>query len=55
MTVDLAHEEAGSGRPVILLHAFPLSRAMFADQVAGLADGSRLSPRLSPDDLTCLI
>jgi len=46
VTIDLAHEEAGSGRPVILLHAFPLSRAMFADQVAGLADQARV---IAPD------
>lgn len=30
--VQLAHREAGSGRPVLLLHAFPLSSAMWLEQ-----------------------
>lgn len=42
MTVDLAYEERGAGVPVVLLHAFPLSRAMFEAQVAGLADRARV-------------
>ena len=42
MPVDLAHEESGSGVPVVLLHAFPLYRAMFAAQVSGLADRARM-------------
>ncbi|HEX6235427.1 MAG TPA: alpha/beta hydrolase [Jiangellaceae bacterium] len=42
MSVKLAYDEAGTGTPLVLLHAFPLSRAMFADQLAGLADASRV-------------
>ncbi|MGH8825582.1 MAG: alpha/beta fold hydrolase [Jiangellaceae bacterium] len=42
MPVDLAYEESGTGAPVVLLHAFPLFRAMFAAQVAGLADLARV-------------
>ena len=30
--VQLAHREAGSGRPLVLLHAFPLSSAMWLEQ-----------------------
>jgi pimeloyl-ACP methyl ester carboxylesterase len=40
--VDLVYEESGTGIPVVLLHAFPLSRAMFAAQVSGLADRARV-------------
>jgi 3-oxoadipate enol-lactonase len=32
MTATLIHEEHGTGLPVVLLHAFPLSRAMYAPQ-----------------------
>ncbi|MFO0881680.1 MAG: alpha/beta fold hydrolase [Gemmataceae bacterium] len=45
--MTLAHEEVGTGRPVVvLLHAFPLSRAMWQPQRAALADCCRL---LTPD------
>jgi 3-oxoadipate enol-lactonase len=44
--MSLAYEEVGKGRPVVLLHAFPLSRAMYAPQRAGLADACRL---ITPD------
>jgi pimeloyl-ACP methyl ester carboxylesterase len=40
--MDLAFEDRGAGVPVVLLHAFPLSGAMFAAQVAGLADRARV-------------
>jgi pimeloyl-ACP methyl ester carboxylesterase len=46
MTVDLAYAEAGSGRPVVLLHAFPLSKAVFHPQLTGLADRCRV---VTPD------
>jgi pimeloyl-ACP methyl ester carboxylesterase len=45
-TVDLSHDEAGSGLPLVLLHAYPLSRLMFGQQVAGLADRVRV---IAPD------
>jgi len=40
--VDLAYAEHGEGRPVVLLHAFPLSRVVFDDQARGLADRARV-------------
>lgn len=46
MAVALHHEEAGAGRPVVLLHAFPLSSAMWSAQRDGLADICRV---LTPD------
>lgn len=39
MTVELAYAEAGSGTPVVLLHAFPLSRVIFERQRNDLAAG----------------
>ncbi|MGH8774014.1 MAG: alpha/beta fold hydrolase [Jiangellaceae bacterium] len=45
-TVELACDDAGAGAPLLLLHAFPLSRAMFAAQVGGLADRARV---VAPD------
>lgn len=44
--VRLHVEEAGSGAPVVLLHAFPLSGEMWRAQRDGLADGFRV---LVPD------
>ncbi len=40
------YDEVGQGRPVVLLHAFPLSRAMWRPQVEALQDECRL---LVPD------
>jgi 3-oxoadipate enol-lactonase len=34
--MDLTFEEHGEGKPVFLLHAFPLSRAMWQPQIAAL-------------------
>jgi len=48
-TVDgatLHYEEAGAGAPVVLVHAFPLSSAMWAPQVEALADRYHL---VTPD------
>jgi len=39
---DIAYDEAGHGIPVLLMHAFPLDRRMFAAQRAGLGDSIRL-------------
>ena len=44
--VDLHVREAGEGLPVVLLHAFPLSSAMWLDQRNGLADTCRV---ITPD------
>lgn len=46
MTVDLHVEHAGSGPAVVLLHAFPLSSAMWAHQRESLSDGWRV---VTPD------
>jgi pimeloyl-ACP methyl ester carboxylesterase len=42
----LAADEIGDGPPLLLLHAFPLSRRMWQPQLAGLADCCRM---LAPD------
>ncbi|MGH9811813.1 MAG: alpha/beta fold hydrolase [Candidatus Acidiferrales bacterium] len=44
--LELAWEEAGRGAPVVLLHAFPLSRKMWAPQVEALAPRYRV---IAPD------
>jgi pimeloyl-ACP methyl ester carboxylesterase len=44
--VDLHVREAGSGLPVVLLHAFPLSSAMWLEQRNDLADDFRI---ITPD------
>lgn len=44
--VELHVEESGSGPAVVLLHAFPLSSAMWEHQRAALADGFQV---LTPD------
>jgi pimeloyl-ACP methyl ester carboxylesterase len=58
----LAHAEAGTGAPVVLLHAFPLSRAMWQADAARLASMARVvlpdlpgfggSPRLAHPSIT---
>lgn len=45
-TISLHLREAGSGLPVVLLHAFPLSSAMWIDQRNGLSDLARV---VTPD------
>lgn len=45
-TVDLHAAEAGSGVPLVLLHAFPLSSAMWDAQRTGLAESCRV---ITPD------
>ena len=46
MVVQLAVREAGDGRPLVLLHAFPLSSAMWLDQRQGLSAHCRV---ITPD------
>lgn len=46
MRVDLHTREAGVGRPLVLLHAFPLSSAMWLSQREGLAEVCRV---ITPD------
>lgn len=44
--MELAYREVGTGRPLVLLHAFPLSSAMWLDQREGLAGHCRV---ITPD------
>ncbi len=46
MSVPLYHREVGTGRPLVLLHAFPLSSAMWLGQRDGLADVAHV---ITPD------
>jgi pimeloyl-ACP methyl ester carboxylesterase len=46
MVVELYHRDSGSGVPLVLLHAFPLSSAMWLAQREGLADVCRV---ITPD------
>ncbi len=46
VTVELTHLEAGAGTPVVLLHAFPLSSAMWLHQREGLSASCRV---VTPD------
>ncbi|GAC1325131.1 MAG: alpha/beta hydrolase [Mycobacteriales bacterium] len=46
MRMDLSFRESGAGRPLVLLHAFPLSSAMWLAQREGLADVCRV---ITPD------
>ena len=43
---DLAYAEQGDGTPLLLLHAFPFSKAMWRFQESGLTSGTRL---VTPD------
>ena len=40
--VSLAYDDKGSGLPLVFLHAFPLNRTMWSDQVAALASRFRV-------------
>jgi pimeloyl-ACP methyl ester carboxylesterase len=44
--MKLAVHTQGAGRPLVLLHAFPLSSAMWADQADGLSDAAMV---ITPD------
>src|SRR5437763_15105886 len=44
--MELAYRESGSGRPLVLLHAFPLSSAMWLEQRNELAGVCRV---ITPD------
>jgi pimeloyl-ACP methyl ester carboxylesterase len=44
--MELAFRDSGNGRPLVLLHAFPLSSAMWLDQREGLAEVCRV---VTPD------
>lgn len=42
----LSHTDAGAGRPVLLIHGYPLDRTMWADQITALARDHRV---IAPD------
>lgn len=44
--MELKYIEEGSGFPLILLHGFPHNRSLWADQLTGLSDRSRV---IAPD------
>ncbi|MGA2065905.1 MAG: alpha/beta fold hydrolase [Thermoguttaceae bacterium] len=44
--IDLAVSDQGSGRPLVLVHGFPLTHAIWDEQVRALAPGRRV---LAPD------
>ena len=44
--IEIAYHDEGAGRPVLLVHAFPMSSAMWTRQIAGLAPRCRV---IAPD------
>jgi pimeloyl-ACP methyl ester carboxylesterase len=44
--IDLAAADSGAGRPLVLLHAFPLSHAIWEEQIAALCARQRV---VAPD------
>ncbi len=42
----LAFSDVGTGQPVVLLHGFPLSRAMWREQISGIGSSCRV---IAPD------
>lgn len=45
-STTLAYDDHGAGRPIVLIHGYPLNRALWAPQRDGLADQVRV---LTPD------
>ena len=35
--IQMAYTEAGSGRPVVLIHGYPFNRSLWNEQVAALS------------------
>jgi 3-oxoadipate enol-lactonase len=40
-SLELAYDDVGTGQPVVLIHAFPLNRTMWAPQVSALVERCR--------------
>ncbi len=45
-SIDISYDDVGSGLPIVLLHAFPLDRSMWAPQVGALVRQGRC---IAPD------
>jgi pimeloyl-ACP methyl ester carboxylesterase len=45
-TVELTYDDRGAGKPVLLIHGFPLNRSMWAAQIDALAGSFRI---IAPD------
>jgi 3-oxoadipate enol-lactonase len=43
---DIAYDDAGAGRPIVLLHGYPFNRSLWLEQIAALSDAYRL---ITPD------
>ena len=39
--VTITYDDQGAGLPIVFLHAFPLNRCMWSEQVAALSRGFR--------------
>ena len=39
--ITIAYDDQGTGLPIVFLHAFPLNRSMWSEQVAALSRGFR--------------
>src|SRR5947209_15961464 len=44
--IEIAYEDAGRGRPVVLLHGFPFNRSLWREQVESLSATCRV---ITPD------
>ena len=44
--IEIAYTDAGSGRPVVLIHGYPFNRALWTEQVRALSDTNRV---IAPD------
>jgi 3-oxoadipate enol-lactonase len=44
--IEVAYDDAGSGRPFVLLHGFPFNRSMWREQAAALSETCRV---VTPD------
>jgi 3-oxoadipate enol-lactonase len=44
--IDVVYEDAGDGRPLVLLHGFPFNRSMWREQAEALASAYRI---ITPD------
>src|SRR5215216_1251884 len=44
--IELAYRDEGQGQPIVLIHAFPMSSAMWVDQIDALATRFRV---IAPD------